>query len=142
MYFQRRTSVWLTAGLAAALLCACTATPKGSANRYEGHEGGQVSAIEGNDKLAGKLAIKNPIRKREDGRMIVQFDLENTRSTRLEFAWSIDWFDASGFLIDGSSRHWEPISMGGYAVKTLTAVALRPEAASWRLQVTSRNEVK
>jgi uncharacterized protein YcfL len=142
MRLQRRTPGWLTAALAAALLCACTTTPRGSANRYEGREGGQMEAVEGNQELARKLALKNVLSKREDGRMIVQFDLTNKKSTRLEFAWTIEWLDAAGFVIPGSDRHWEPISMGGYAVETLTAVAPRPEATQWRLQVTSRNEVK
>jgi uncharacterized protein YcfL len=138
----RKTPGWLIAGLTGALLCAgCTSTPKGKTNRYEGRAGGQLEAIEGNRELARKLAIKNPIHKREDERMIVQFDLVNKLRTRLDFAWTVDWLDSTGFSI-GSPRHWEPISMGGYAVKTLSAVAPRPEATQWRFQVTSRNEVK
>lgn len=139
---QRRTKAWAAAAFAAVLLCACTSTPRGSANRYEGREGGQMDAVEGNKELERKLGIKNVRSKREDGRMLVQFDLTNKKSTRLEFAWTVEWFDDAGFSIPGSARHWEPIQMGGYAVKTLTVVAPRPEATQWKLQVTSRNEVK
>jgi len=130
------------AALLLASLGACTSTPRGSQNRYEGREGGQMTAVEGNQTLARNLAIKNPIHKREDGRMIVQFDLENRHSTPLDFAWAVDWFDRDGFAVRGATRHWEPIALGGYGSTTLTVVAPSPEASSWKLQVTSRNEIK
>ena len=136
----KRKDPWLV--LAAAALAACTSAPKGDANRYEGSEGGQITAIENNRALAQKLAIKNAVHKRENDRLVVQFDLENRRSSQLEFAWTIDWFDAHGFQIDDATRLWAPIKMGGHAVRTLKAVAPRPEATQWKLQVTSRNEVK
>jgi uncharacterized protein YcfL len=140
MNFRRKTP-WIA--LAAAVLAsACTSAPKGEANRYEGTEGGTINAVEENRALARELAIKNALSKRENDRLVVQFDLENRRSSRLEFAWAVDWFDAHGFQIADATRRWEPISISGYAVQTLKVVAPRPEATSWRLQVTSRDEVK
>jgi len=140
MNFRRKTP-WIA--LAAAVLAsACTSAPKGEANRYEGTEGGSINAVEDNRALADDLAIKNAISKRQDGRLMVQFDLENRTSSRLEFAWTVDWYDAHGFQIDDATRRWEPVSLGGSAAKTLKIVAPRPEATQWRLQVTSRDEVK
>ena len=74
--------------------------------------------------------------------MEVQFDLVNTRSTQTEFAWAIDWFDDSGFQIANTARHFEPMALGGGAVVTLNVVGPTPSASSWRLNVTSRNEVQ
>jgi uncharacterized protein YcfL len=144
MSAQNRThrSEALLATLLLFALGACTSTPRGSQNSYEGREGGQMNAVEGNQILARNLAIKNPIHKREGGRMVVQFDLENRRSTATDFAWAVDWFDRDGFAVRGATRHWEPVSLGGYGSTTLTVVAPTPDASSWKLQVTSRNEVK
>ena len=138
---SQRKAPWLALA-AAVLVSACTSTPEGKANRYEGTEGGTIKAVEDNRALAGDLAIKKAVSKRENDRLIVQFDLENRRSSRLEFAWTIDWYDVHGFQIDDVTRRWEPISLGGYAATTLKVVAPRPKATQWRLQVTSRDEVK
>ena len=133
--------------LAAALilgLAACNTPPRGTESSYEGSDGSlEVKATEGNRELAGALSILNPRSKRlEDDRMVVEFDVKNERSRHLEFAWSVDWFDASGFHVADVSRRWEPVALAGNGQTTLTIIAPNPVASSWKLMVTSRNEVQ
>ena len=145
MSANQRTSsrAWLVAAPLVLLLTgACTSVPRGSQNSYEGREGSSMTATEGNQKLARSLAIKDPLHKRVDGRLVVQFQLENRRSTDTDFSWAIDWFDQAGFAVQGAVRHWEPVALGGYGSKILTVTAPTPEAVSWKLQVSSRNEVQ
>jgi uncharacterized protein YcfL len=126
------------------LPAACRITPKGSQNTYTGTEGSmEIERIEENGDLAARLKIVNPKSRRlADGRLQVQFDLQNTRDSQTEFAWAVDWFDASGFVIKTAHRAFEPMNLGGGAVRTLSITAPTPESASWRLSITSRNEVQ
>ena len=144
----RPTRSWIPAlGLFAAgalFAPACRTTPKGHENTYTGSEGSQeIGRIEGNQMLASRLAIVDPKSRRlPDGRLQVQFELRNARDSQTEFAYTVDWFDASGFLIPQASRHYEPVALGGGAWKTITITGPTPEAVSWRLGITSRNEVQ
>lgn len=140
---RTRPSTWLIAAPLVLLFTgACTSVPRGSQNSYEGREGGKMTATEGNQTLARSLAIKDPLHKRVDGRLVVQFQLENRRSTETDFAWAVDWFDQQGFAVQGAVRHWQPVALGGYGSTILTVTAPTPDAVSWKLQVTSRNEVQ
>lgn len=134
------------AALALSLFCAgaCTVVPKGHQNTYTGAEHShEMGAIEGNSDLANRLEIQNPRSRRlEDGRLEIQFDLVNTRSTITEFAYALDWFDESGFQLQSNTRHFEPKALGGGAVITISAVGPTVSASSWRLHVTNRNEVQ
>ena len=134
---NQRTSRLLGGFAAVAVLvsAACHVTPRGNSNIYTGTEGShEVGRLEGNTDLANRLAIQNPRSRRlEDGRLQVQFDLQNTRSTQTECAWAVDWFDGSGFQVAQATRHFEPLSLGGGAVVTLNITGPTPEATSWRL---------
>jgi uncharacterized protein YcfL len=129
---------WLLV-LAAAL--ACSTPPRGSQNEIRGSEHGQIVTSEKNRALAQRLAIVNPLHRRRDGYLEVQFELQNKESRAIDFAWAIDWFDQAGFHID-AGRQWKPVSIGGFGSTTLTAVAPHPDATSWKLQITSRDEVQ
>ncbi len=130
--------------LIALLASACSSAPKGSQNHYEGEFGKpSIHATEKNKSLADALAIVDPrARTTVDGRMEVQFELSNRRSTALQFAWAVDWFGADGFQVSDGSRRFEPLIIGGNGKHVLTIVAPRQEAVRWRLQVTSRDEVQ
>ena len=113
-----------------AVLAACTA-PKGSQNSYEGADGGlEMKRIEGNPTLASNLSIVNPRSKRQDGRLVVQFDLKNNRSSAQRLAWAVDWFDESGFRITDTTRRWEPVAIGGNGSTTLTITGPTPSASA------------
>ena len=137
-----RTQAATAAALVLALTAGCASSFHGSQNTYTGDETGEILATEANRGLARQLQIVNPRHKDQGGYMLIQFDLENRGSRQLDFAWAVDWFDGAGFHIDANQRVWKPVSIGGYGSTTLQAVAPHPEASSWKLQVTSRDEVK
>lgn len=78
---------------------------------------------------------------RRDGKLFVQFNLRNTRSSNLAIEWAIEWFDASGFKID-TPRRWQPAALGGKGFETITQTAPTPEASSFRLGVRKPNTVR
>jgi uncharacterized protein YcfL len=123
---------------------ACRSAPRGNENQYSGREGSlEVQRSEGNRDLASRLAILNPRSRRlADGRLQVEFDLQNTRSNQTEFAWTVDWFDRDGFEVQTAHRAFEPMALGGGAVRTIQITSPTPESVSWRLSITSRNEVQ
>ena len=140
---SRGRSRWMAIACGFALLAACESTPRGSQNHYEGAEGeSELVRIEPNRALRNQLVITNPIHQRVDERLKVQFQLENRYGTEIKFSWTIDWFDQQGFQVVDARRHWEPVSLDGYGTKVLTVVAPTPGASSWKLQVSSRSEVK
>ncbi len=130
------------AALAAALSVGCATSYRGNANTLTGNDAGEIVVTETNRGLARTLAIINPRHKDQNGYMMIEFDLENRSSRQVDFAWAIDWFDRDGFHINSNQRHFQPLTISGSGSRVLTAVAPHHEAASWKLQVTSRDEVK
>ena len=140
-HHKTRTAAWLLAACLGASSLACRA-PAGSQNSYSGTEIGDMQRVEGNVQLKQNLWVSNPRKRRVDGRLQIQFDLENRRATNLRFAWAAIWFDKDGFQIDDGARHWEPVQLNGRGTKTLTVTSPTREAVSWRLDITSPNEVQ
>jgi uncharacterized protein YcfL len=115
---------------------------QGQVNRYQGAEGmRETKADEPNALLAASLEMSHLVQNRVNGMLVVQFDLVNKRSFPQSFQWSVDWFDTAGMSIAYGPQHWTPERLAGSAAKTIKVVAPTPEAASWRLQVGSRDEV-
>ena len=139
---HRFHSLALAAGFLFAL-GACTLTPQGSENQYAGGGGKlELERIEGNRLLAANLKILNPVSKMQDGHQIVQFELKNTNSSSLRFAWAVDWYDADGFVVNANSRVFEPVTLGGMASKPITIVAPKAgDKMQWKLHITSPNEI-
>ena len=129
--------------VALTFLGACQAlSPRGTAqNTYAGDGGTEVEETFGDPRLAKELVMESILTERRDERLFVQFNLRNTRGSNLSIEWAIEWFDASGFLID-TPRRWEPASMGGKGYKTITRTAPTPEASGFRLGVRKPNTVR
>ncbi len=127
----------------ALLLGACTLTPRGAQNSYQGTTGKlELERIEGNRSLAASLLIQDPIEKLVDGRQVAQFKLQNTRSSAKRFAWAVDWFDEDGFRITDVARVFEPVSLGGNGSTYITITSPRAgKKMSWKLIVTDPDEV-
>jgi uncharacterized protein YcfL len=124
-------------------LGACTLTPSGSENTYAGGGGKlELERIEGNRLLAANLKILNVVTKMQDGRQMVQFELKNTNSSSLRFAWAVDWYDADGFVVNANQRVYEPVTLGGLASKPIAIVAPKTgDKMQWKLHITSPNEI-
>lgn len=138
-------SLRLPAAAAAFLLalCSCNSTPKGETNLYESDGLETEKVIEGNRDLAKHLSIIDPRARYGPGDIMeVQFDLKNNRTKSLAFQWRIDWIDHSGFVIDTNVTGWKPVKLGSGVTTTIRGVAPSAEAQSWRLQVSTPNEVR
>lgn len=129
--------------LAATLVAGgCETPPGGPQNIYDVTEGTQTGELIGNTTLQSSLQIENLRSKRlEDGRLMVQFELHNRTSSHLRFAWAIDWFDAAGFKVGDTTRHWDPVNLGGNGFTVIQKTGPTPAANSFKLQVTTPDEV-
>lgn len=134
----------VAASVALAFLAAgCLALdPRGTAqNTYTVDESGEVTETFGDRGLAKDLVMEDIRTERRDGRLHVQFNLRNTRSSNLAIEWAIAWFDGSGFRID-VPEHWTPAAIGGKGYETVTRTAPTPEASSFRLGFRKPNTVR
>jgi uncharacterized protein YcfL len=122
-------------------VAACTVTPKGSQNSYTGKQKLELERIEGNKFLAANLQIVDPLEKTVDGRKVVQVMVKNKLSSAQSFAWAVDWFDEEGFRINDNQRVFQPVSLGGFGTTPITFTAPKTGNLSWRLTVTSPDEV-
>ncbi len=130
--------------LLAGLSAACQAfEPRGTAeNTYMGtNDGTEIEEIVGDPGLQRDLVIENYRSERRDGRLHVQFDLRNMRSSNESFEWALEWFDASGFRID-ATEHWTPIALGGKGSETIGQTAPTPDASSFKLHARRPNTVR
>jgi uncharacterized protein YcfL len=131
------------AALALTLACACTMGPQGVTNRYTIAEGQrEPTKVVNNQMLETAIKLQNLITTHENGIMLAQFDLVNTRQGQVAFQWTVEWFDKRGILIDYVSRNWTPERLAAGASKTVKIRAPSPEATSFRLQIGSRDEVQ
>lgn len=129
------------AGLA--LLTACVSEPRGSYNSISGSENSAESKrFSPNRELENSLEIRDIVRVRKDGILIVQFQLVNKLDRALCFQWGIEWRDRSDLVIDYGPGHYSPERLSARQSKTIKIVAPSPEAESWKLQVGSRDEVR
>lgn len=67
----------------------------------------------------------------------LEFDLRNTSSSRLEFAYAIDWFDALGALLPLTPRGWTRLALDAGARTHVRVSPVPPEARSSRLRFDS-----
>lgn len=118
--------------LASALL-GCTSAPFGTAtNTYTVGETGKPDAVIGDRDLASKFVLVGIHRERKDGRLHIQFDLQNTTPGDLRIEWTVTWRDSSGFTID-SGVNWRPTVVSGKGFQPIQLTAPTPEAAEFQL---------
>lgn len=117
----------------ALLLPACTSAPFGTpTNTYSVGETGEPNASIGDRDLAKKFVLVGIRRERKDGRLHVQFDLQNTTPGDLRIEWTVTWRNSSGFNID-SGVNWRPTVVPGKGLQPIQLTAPTPEAAEFQL---------
>lgn len=123
-------------------LGACNSTG-GSQNVYTYEAArGELTEILGSKNLTRSLEILN-YRSRKVGDLLqVQFDLRNKKTSNLRFDWAVDWFDAQGFRIDDTTRHWKREALGPGGMISIQVIAPRPEAQELRLQFATPSSVR
>lgn len=139
-----RTALRLVAlALACSALVACASRPKGqSQNTYVGGEGREMETRVGNRGFQGELEILRPImRRNDDGRLHVQFELHNKKTRDLAFEYAITWRDADDFVVE-TPWHWTPMSIVGQGFRTISVTAPTPEANQWELHVQKPSSVR
>jgi uncharacterized protein YcfL len=134
----------LTIVAASLALAACASSgPTGVVNRYRGGEGkSEITKVRNNRELDAALKMQNLLQTRQNGVLVVQFELVNTRQGPLGFQWTVDWFDRQGIQIDYVSQHWAPERLAAGSSKTIKLVAPSPQAEQFELQFGSRDEVQ
>ncbi len=142
---MRATNQNLFAALALAAITtlgACGSTG-GSQNVYDYDEPkGELTEIKGSKTLTRSLEILN-YRSRKVGDLLqVQFDLRNKKTSNLRFDWAVDWFDAEGFRIDDTTRHWKRETLGPGGMISIQVIAPRPQAQELRLQCATPSSVR
>jgi uncharacterized protein YcfL len=68
-----------------------------------------------------------------DGR-VLDFGLRNKSSTKLSFAWTLEWYDPAGARIAGSARAWTSMTLDAGATRAIQVPVPTPNATSWRLR--------
>ena len=146
----QRTTTRAARSLAPALLLfaftlvsgACVSKPRGQAqNTYLGGEGLEMETLVGNRGLEGDLKVLRPLSERRDGRLHVQFELHNRRTSDFSFEYAVTWLDASGFVIDTPWR-WSPMTIAGQGYRTVSITGPTPEASQWKLHVQKPSSVR
>lgn len=129
------------AGLA--LASACVSKPRGQAqNTYVGGEGKEMESRVGNRGLERDLDILRPMSRRdESGRLQVQFELHNKKTSDFAFEYSVVWRDAAGFVVP-TPWHWTPMSIVGQGYRTVSVTGPTPEACQWELHVQKPSAVR
>jgi uncharacterized protein YcfL len=133
-----------TIAAASLALAACTSSgPSGVVNRYRGSEGQtEITKVRNNPQLDAALKMEKLLTTRQNGVLVVQFELVNTRQGPVGFQWTADWWDRQGVLIDYTAQHWAAERLAAGSSKTIKLVAPSPEATSFQLQIGSRDEVQ
>jgi len=137
---KHHTMKYACCAIVLSLLSACMGSRGTAQNTYIGGEGKETEQIFGDPQLAKQFVMEDIKTQRRNDRLFVQFNLRNTKSSNLAIEWTINWFDAGGFLIETANR-WQPASMGGKGYQTITQTAPTPEATEFRLGVRKPNTV-
>jgi uncharacterized protein YcfL len=68
------------------------------------------------------------------GERILEFGLRNKSSSKLPFAWTLEWYDSAGARIAGSARAWTSMTLEAGATRAIQVHVPSPDASSWRLR--------
>ncbi len=129
----RAATPFLQAGLLLLLPLACGTPGVGPTSTVRGREGSpELKELDGERSLNKDLEIVRYRSERRDGRLHVQFDLQNKRDSNLAFEWSMEWFDSAGFRIE-TGDHWTPVVLGGKGFETIAMTAPTTEASIFKL---------
>ncbi|WP_461534915.1 YcfL family protein [Spongorhabdus nitratireducens] len=120
--------------LGVALLTGCSAVNTKSAIANPGGEP-TVLVVENNALLASRLEVVNVQMTSTGYPVKAQAELRNRWVFELDFAYRFQWFDKDGFEVTSWQRPWTRIVLAGGERKYVQAVAPKPEAVSFKIQV-------
>ena len=108
---------------------------------YVGGEAGEVEEVFGDARLRRQFQLVGVRTQRREGRLFVQFDLQNRTNSNLAVEYALEWRDDQGFKVD-SPANWRPVQVGGRGSHTITATAPVPAASTFTLGVRKPSPVR
>ena len=82
--------------------------------------------------LAGSLGILNVNQVRVSTDLLkIQVQLENLKSSTMNFRYRVEWYDQDGMKIDSPTDLWKPITLQGRETSTISSVATSPRAVDF-----------
>lgn len=109
----------------------------GTACRSSGVADAIANARDTDFVIESKLELLDPRPVGVGSARALEFALRNTSSERLEFKYSVDWFDVGGRIVPLSSMAWHALGMDGRATSSVRVAPMPSEAVSWRLRFQS-----
>ena len=85
----------------------------------------------------GSLAISE-----DRGKRSVAFDLVNVGDSKLDFVYTIDWFDRRGDALEPAERVWNRVKLGAQDSTTVRRKAPSPMAVAWCLRAVRPDQIR
>lgn len=112
-----------------------------SQNTYRASEGSfEIEKDMGSILLGDGVELKNARSHREDGRLLVDLDLVNSRNHKTRFEWRVEWFDNFGEPVKVNTP-WRPTVLAASATKHLVLVAPTDSSTTWQLATRTPNNL-
>jgi hypothetical protein len=127
-----------TALLACLGTFAC-ATPIGldkQENTYSAMEGSHQVATDLRDARLGDIEVEDPISKRVNDQLQLDFTLTNTLNAKVKFEMQVRWFNGAGEK-PFSVGPWRPTFLEAHASKAMTVVAPTTTCVGWQIATRS-----
>ncbi|MBL8860129.1 MAG: DUF1425 domain-containing protein [Planctomycetes bacterium] len=99
--------------------------------------GVQADAGDTDLTIESKLELIDPRATGSGNTRTLDFALRNTSSKRLEFTYTVDWFDAQGRPVPLSSTAWHVLGIDRQDSAPVRIDPMPKEAVSWRLRFRS-----
>jgi len=78
----------------------------------------------------------------ERGRRSIAFDLFNIGDSRLDFVYTIDWFDQRGNALEPAERTWSRAKLGAGDSTAVRGTAPSPMAVAWCLRALRPDQIR
>lgn len=92
-------------------------------------------------RLGHRLEILNTRSEERNGRLFVQFQWHNRTWTDVRAQWTVEWFDAQGFLVE-QVTDWRNLHLEGDAKEYVTITAPHPSAVTWKPKVRATPKIR
>lgn len=99
------------------------------------HNDGQTIVFEGSTRLKRWVEITGITYDQVNGMNRVHIAVTSRRHHAVRLQYRVAWFDANGMELDPDTRAYHPLILHGLDSKTITSVALHPNAVTSRLRI-------
>ncbi len=97
----------------------------------------------GDPAVEGQLACRGALGVSESrGEKSIDCELVNTGDSKLDFVYTIDWFDKRGNALEPAQRKWNRASLGSDDHAAIRATAPSLMAVAWRLRALRPDQIR